>query len=71
MHVNILELSDDAVLLATDYMNMGAIPRSEPEDAYHIAIASVNRLDSLASWNFDSPCKIVQVNKINRLHLTS
>ena len=44
-NVNILELSEDAVILAKEYMNKGAIPKSEPEDAYHIAIASVNRLD--------------------------
>jgi hypothetical protein len=44
-------------------MKKGAIPKSEPEDAYHIAIASVNHLDALASWNFKH---IVSVNPIRK-----
>jgi hypothetical protein len=61
----ILELSEEAVKLADEYMNRGAIPKSEPEDAYHIAIASVNHLHSLASWNFRH---IVSVNPVRKVH---
>jgi len=64
-HMVILELSKEAVKLADEYMNKGAIPKSEPEDAYHIAIASVNRLQALASWNFRH---IVSVNPIRKIH---
>jgi len=46
-------------------MLKGAIPKSEPEDANHIAIASVNNLDALASWNFKY---IVSVNPIRKIH---
>ncbi|MCP4113196.1 MAG: type II toxin-antitoxin system VapC family toxin [Desulfobacteraceae bacterium] len=66
-HVNILELSEEAVILAEEYMNRGAVPKSEQEDAYHIAIASVNRLDCLASWNFLIPTDFVDI--YNRLIL--
>ncbi len=51
--------------LADEYIKKGAIPKSEPEDAYHIAIASVNHLDALASWNFKH---IVSVNPIRKVH---
>ena len=61
----ILEVSAEAVRLANVYMEKGAIPQSEPEDAYHIAIASVNRLDGLASWNFKH---IVSMNPIRKIH---
>lgn len=61
----ILELSEKAVQLADEYLNKGAIPKSEPEDAYHIAIASVNHLNALASWNFKH---IVSVNPIKKIH---
>jgi len=64
-HVNILELSEKAVILAEEYINRGAVPKSEREDAYHIAIASVNRLDCLASWNFKH---IVSLNPIRKVH---
>ena len=61
----ILALSEEAVKLADEYMDKGAIPKSEPEDAYHIAIASVNHLQALASWNFRH---IVSVNPIRKIH---
>jgi predicted nucleic acid-binding protein len=64
-HTNILELSEEAIILANEYMNKGAIPKSEPDDAYHIAIASVNMLDTLASWNFKH---IVSLNPIRKIH---
>ena len=38
--------------LANEYMEKGAIPESLPEDAYHIAVAVLNGIDSLLSWNF-------------------
>lgn len=61
----ILELSEESVKLADEYLSKGAIPKSEPEDAYHIAIASVNHLNALASWNFRH---IVSVNPIRKIH---
>jgi predicted nucleic acid-binding protein len=61
----ILELSEESLKLANDYLNGGAIPESEPEDAYHVAVASVNHLDALASWNFKH---IVSVNPIRKIH---
>jgi predicted nucleic acid-binding protein len=63
--VELLELSDESYNLANEYMNKGAIPFSEPEDANHIAVASVNFLDALASWNFKH---IVSVNPIRKIH---
>ena len=46
-------------------MDRGAIPKSEPEDALHIAVAVINNIDSLASWNFKH---IVSVNPIRKIH---
>ncbi|HAO19357.1 MAG TPA: hypothetical protein DCQ37_01980 [Desulfobacteraceae bacterium] len=64
-NVEILELSEEAVKLSDEYIRKGAIPKSEPEDALHIAIASVNRLDALASWNFKH---IVSMNPIRKIY---
>ena len=61
----ILELSQDAVDLAQVYIEKGAIPPSEEEDTFHIAIASVNHIDSLVSWNFKH---IVSINPIRKIH---
>jgi len=63
--MKILEFSQKAMDLANEYMRKGAIPLSEPEDAYHIAIATVNHIDALASWNFKH---IVSFNPIRKIH---
>ena len=60
-----LEFNEEANNLAEDYMNNGAIPKTEPEDAYHVAIATINNLEYLASWNFSH---IVSVNPIRKIH---
>ena len=63
--MNILEFPQEAMDLANEYMAKGAIPPSEPEDAYHIAIATVNHIEALASWNFKH---IVSFNPIRKVH---
>jgi hypothetical protein len=49
---SVLPLTDDVEWLANEYVRYGAVPESYPEDAYHIAIAVVNEIDFLLSWNF-------------------
>ena len=61
----ILDITKDVYDLSVEYMNRGAIPKSEPEDALHIAAAVINNIDSLASWNFKH---IVSVNPIRKIH---
>ena len=63
--INIIQLTKEANELANLYMIRGAIPSSEPEDALHIAVATVNRIGSLASWNFKH---IVSINPIRKIH---
>jgi predicted nucleic acid-binding protein len=62
---NIMELSDKAKNLADEYIKRGAIPKSEPADALHIAIATVNSNEALASWNFKH---IVSLSPIRKMH---
>jgi len=48
----ILSLTDDVEWLAKEYVRYGAVPEGYPEDAYHVAIAVINEMDYLLSWNF-------------------
>jgi len=48
----ILSVSDDVEELALEIIEKGAIKTSYSEDAYHIAIALLNEMDFLLSWNF-------------------
>ena len=38
--------------LSGEYVKQGAVSEKYPEDAYHIAVAVVNDLDIVLSWNF-------------------
>ena len=63
--IAVLDITEEALALGEEYMSKGAIPVSEPEDAYHIAIATVNGIEALASWNFKH---IVSINPIRKIH---
>lgn len=48
----VLTLNDEAVRLAENYIRSGAVPASFADDAYHTAVAVVNAVDFILSWNF-------------------
>ena len=47
-----LEIDESVEELAKEYIKYGAVPESYHEDAYHIAVAVLNEMDYLLSWNF-------------------
>jgi predicted nucleic acid-binding protein len=47
-----LDIDDDARFLAEKIIDGRGIPADYPEDALHIAVAAVNGMDVLATWNF-------------------
>ena len=49
---SVLSLSNEVEELAKEIIQKGAISESYSEDAYHIAIAIINEMDFLLSWNF-------------------
>jgi len=48
----VLFLTDDVEGLANEYVHYGAVPEGYFEDAYHIAVAVINEMDCILSWNF-------------------
>lgn len=48
----VLSISDEAERLASLLIKDGPIPEQYPEDALHIALATVNGMDYLLTWNF-------------------
>ena len=51
-HITMLEESDDSIKLADIYIKNGVIPATKLLDARHIAIATVNAIDIILSYNF-------------------
>jgi predicted nucleic acid-binding protein len=49
--IAILALSDEAVSIAEHLVDVGPIPREAAADALHIAVAAVNGIDYLLTWN--------------------
>jgi hypothetical protein len=47
-----LKTSDDVRSLASRLIAGGAVPASQPRDAFHIAIAGVHGIQYLVTWNF-------------------
>jgi predicted nucleic acid-binding protein len=50
--IPVLELTDQARELAKSLITSGAIPATSEEDALHIAVASLNGIEFLLTWNF-------------------
>ncbi len=50
--VNVLRTTESANDLAAALIAAHAVPASEPRDALHIALAAINGIDYLATWNF-------------------
>ena len=65
----ILKTSDKVRELAEEYIKRGVVPEKFRNDAVHIAIATLNNMDALISWNFKHLVNIKtreEVNLINR-----
>ncbi len=50
--IPVLDVDRDVEMLAQLLIDRKAVPRKCPEDAVHIAVASVNKIDLIATWNF-------------------
>jgi predicted nucleic acid-binding protein len=48
----VLDVEDDAQDLAERLLSDNAVPKEFPEDALHIAVAAVNGMDIVLTWNF-------------------
>jgi hypothetical protein len=54
----VLSLTDEIHELAAEYIVRGIFPQKYYDDALHVAVASVNRIGVLLSWNFTHLVKI-------------
>ena len=50
--VLLLAPNDDAEVLTNALLAGNAVPKTEPRDAAHIALAAVHGIDFLVTWNF-------------------
>ena len=63
------ELTEEAVNLARKYIVEGVIGEGKLVDAEHIAIATLNRMDVLVSWNFRHIVNLSKIRGYNSVNL--
>lgn len=66
--IKVLEVAPKAKKLAQEYVDAGIIPKTKLDDALHIAVASLAKVDLLASWNLEHIVKAktkMRVSEIN------
>lgn len=64
-----LEMNDEVEFLAETYIKEKALGKASLNDAYHIALVSVNRLDCLISWNFKHIVNFDKIKHFNSINL--
>ena len=62
-------LKEEAETLARNYIDYGVVSVKHIADAQHIAIASVERVDILVSWNFQHIVNIDCIHAFNSVNL--
>jgi hypothetical protein len=60
---------DETEELAEKYISERAVTRKSHEDALHIAITTINRVDVLVSWNFKHIVNLERIRKYNAINL--
>lgn len=64
-----LEIDDESRELAEAYIKEKILGKASLDDAYHIAIATINRLDVLVSWNFKHIVNYDKIKLFNSINL--
>ena len=62
-----MAISNDAILLSEALIKSGPIPREYGADALHIALAAVNGIDYLLTWNCKHLANATLRNRITAL----
>lgn len=62
-------LGEEALMLADRYLKEGVVTAGNINDARHIAVASVERVDVLASWNFKHIVNLQRIHAFNAVNL--
>jgi len=64
----VLVLTPQAMTLAQAYIDSGILPRGSIDDARHVAIATLNEVNALVSWNFGHLVNIRRTKAMNALN---
>ena len=64
-----IELTEEVLNLADMYIAQKVVGKTSLEDCRHIALATINKVDVLASWNFKHIVNLERINGYNSVNL--
>jgi predicted nucleic acid-binding protein len=64
-----VELTTEAIELASAYIKENVVGMTSLEDCRHIALATINKVDVLASWNFKHIVNLDRIKGYNSVNL--
>ena len=64
-----VELTEEAISLADAYITEKVVGRTSLEDCRHIALATIHKVDILASWNFRHIVNLDRIKGYNSVNL--
>jgi predicted nucleic acid-binding protein len=63
-----VHLTEEAIQLANRYIEEKVVGKTSLEDCRHIALATINRVDVLASWNFKHIVNLDRIKGYNTVN---
>ena len=64
-----VELTEEAVNLADTYLAENVVGRTSRSDCFHIAMATINEVDILVSWNFKHIVNVKRIRGYNAVNM--
>ncbi|MDO5614943.1 MAG: hypothetical protein Q4G16_02045 [Cruoricaptor ignavus] len=68
-HLERVEIQDEAIKLATKYIEEKVVGETSFDDCLHIATATLNKVDILVSWNFKHIVNVYRIRGYNSINL--
>ncbi|MBY0435530.1 MAG: hypothetical protein K2U26_15620 [Cyclobacteriaceae bacterium] len=68
-NVELIELTPEAIQLAQSYISEEVVGKTHIDDCLHIALATINHVDILVSWNFKHIVNIYRIRGYNSVNL--
>ncbi|MDR9414688.1 MAG: PIN domain-containing protein [Gracilimonas sp.] len=68
-HTEVILSDKECYKLADEYVTEGAVTNKYYEDALHIALAIIDNVNVLASWNFKHIVNLERIRKYNSVNL--
>jgi len=68
-YLEIVKVSDEAINLAKSYIDENVVGKTSFDDCLHIALATINKVDILVSWNFKHIVNVYRIRGYNSVNL--